>query len=115
MTTLIIGDDFDETVTLMHGTPSAPYDLSQATQVLAAISSADSSKLLAGPVVCESNAAGADWVNGVVAIGLPEIETVKVRKALRAFGFVRVEIQVEIGGKKYTWSQQIEARNGVIE
>jgi len=115
MTTLIIGDDFFTTATCLHNEPAEAFDLTNASIVQIAITSPDSAKLYCGPVESYSGDEGADWANGVVAVDIPESETIKIRNFVKGFGFVRVEIQAEIDSRKFTWSAQIEARNGVID
>lgn len=76
------------------------FNIPTDAEVKAALISRDRTKLIAGPVVLSSAAAGSDWANSLVVVDMSAADLAGVS----AKALVEIEIQVtESGGDPVTW------------
>lgn len=101
----VTGDDNQCTVQCLKNT--VPVAISLAAEVRAQLNS-DEGEVSVGPVDCFSNAAGANWPAGIVAIEFPA-----ALSATMPVGLAEIEIEILSGGKRTTYfADFVEVREG---
>lgn len=79
---------------------NAVFNIPSDAEVKAALVSRDHTQLLAGPVLQDVNAAGADWANSFIVVEMSADDLAGITAKVK----VDIEIQVtESGGKPVTW------------
>ena len=115
LATLTIGDTFDNPATLSAGQPSEPYNVFTATSIKATITNEAGTQRYCEVIELDRSTVGSDWTNGVIVYEFTAEITAQIAEHVTKPELGRIETQVEINGKKYSWSTPINIRLGNID
>lgn len=111
---MVLGDYFWQNVTLKAGNFDLAYNVEDATSIKVTIVRADHTQALASAVDMASDTEGANWAVGIVSILMNEEQTAQAKSYITREEIGKLEIQVTIDSRTYTWFAPVRLIPGYI-